>query len=216
MSDGKQIVENVAPEILSDAVGAGKAPITRETIAKAIVEKDKAEKDAPEKKVPEGCVVRNLTMRDRNLIIGACRTYIRGENKGKHKNQFKVDRILKVLLEQETVDYFLMINDSQAENLFKWQEARQAYVSFRMMKGGMVKTEEFAKSFPDVDVDECPPKPSLKQPELTKDDQRGPAREFYIPAKLDTFIEEALRDMEWGAVGSEQVVELLQKYSIED
>lgn len=211
----KQIVENVAPEALSDAINGSKAPLTRETLAKVIVEKDQVEAKKQEKSVPEGCVTRTLSMRDRNLILGACRTYVKGENRGKHKNQFKVDRIVKCLLEQETVDYFLMINDSQAENLFKWQEQRQAYVAFRMMKGGMIKPEEFAKSFPDIDMDECPPKPPIKQPELTKDEQRGPTREFYIPSKLDAFIEEALRDMEWGAIGSEQVVELMERYGIE-
>ena len=214
--DGKNIIENVSAEVVEDAVRRAQPLITREQLAKAVVEKDRLESEKPERTIPEGCVVRNLSFRDRNLIIGSCRVYVKGENRGKHKNQFRVDRVCKILLEQETVDYFLMINDAQAENLFKWQEGRQAYVAFRMMKGGMLKPEEFVKNFPGLDMDVCPQKPPVQQPKLTEDEQRGKVREFYIPAKIDAFIEEALRDMDWGTLGSEQVVELLQRYRIDE
>lgn len=213
--DGKKIIENVSIDVLDEAVKVSKLPITREDIAKTIVDRDLAESSKPDKKVPEGHVTRTLSCRDRNLIIGACRAYVKGESRGKHKNQFKVDRVIKLLIEPETTEYFSMINDAQAESLFRWQEARQAYVAFRMMKGGMIKPEEFSKTFPDLDVDECPTKPSIQQPRLTEDEQRGPTREFHIPSKIDAFIEEALRDMEWGSIGSEQVVELMERYGID-
>lgn len=188
----------------------------REGVAQALkLVEENPSTPAQERRVPEGCVVRTLNFRDRNLIVGACRAYAQGE-KGKYKGQFKLERVTKVLNFDETREYYEMINDSQAENLFKWQEARQAYVAFRMMKGGMMRVEEFAKQFPDLDLDACPEKPPVKQPELTKDEQRGRAREFYIPSKLDTFIMDAIQDYQWGSIGSEFVTELMEKFGIKE
>lgn len=207
-ADGKPIIEDVAPKVFEEALKKGDVvqAVTRELLAPK-------DKETEEKKVPEGHVVRTLTFRDRNLIVGACKFYVKGE-KGKYKGQFKVDRVSKLLCFEETLDYFNMMNDSQAENLFKWQEQRQAYVAFRMMKGGMLKVEDFAKQFPDLDIDECPPKPPIKQPDLNDEEQRGKPREFHIPSKLDVFIQDALRDMEWNPDWSKYVVELLTKYGI--
>lgn len=205
MSTEKPIVE-VAPKVFEDALKKADAveTVTREMLAP---------KPDAERKVPEGHVVRILTVRDRNMIVGACRAYVKGE-KGKYKGQFKVDRVSKLLAFETTIEYLNMINDAQAENLFKWQEARQAYVSYRMMKGGMLKVEEFVKQFPDLDLDECPEKPPIQQPELSKGEQRGPESEFHIPAKLDAFIQDALSEMEWDSAGSEAVVELMTKYGL--
>lgn len=207
-ADSKPIIEDISPKTFEEAI---KRADVVQTVTRELLEPKN--KEAEEKKVPEGHVVRTLSFRDRNLIVGACKFYVQGE-KGKYKGQFKVDRVSKLLCFEETLDYFNMVNDSQAENLFKWQEQRQAYVSWRSMKGGMVKVEEFVKQFPDLDLDECPPKPPIRQPELSDDEQRGKPREFHIPSKLDVFIQDALRDMEWNPDWSEYVVELLTKYGI--
>ena len=208
-ADGKPMIEDVSQKTLEDALKRGDAvpAVTRELLAAQEGEKKLS---VP---VPEGCVTRTLNFRERNLIVGACRFYVKGE-KGKYKGQFKVDRVGKLLSFEETLDYFNMMNDSQAENLFKWQEQRQAYVAYRMMKGGMMKAEDFAKQFPDLDLDECPPKPPVKQPELTHEEERGKPREFHIPSKLDVFIQDALKDMEWNPDWSKYVVELMVKYGI--
>lgn len=207
-ADGKPIIEDVSPKVFEEALKKGDVvqTVTRDLIASK-------ESIVSEKKIPEGCVTRTLNFQDRNLITTACRVYVKGE-KGKYKGQFKVERVVKLMSFDETVEYFLMINDSQAENLFSWQEERQAYVAWRSMKGGMMKVEDFAKQFPDLDVDECPPKPPVRQPELTPEEKRGKEREFHIPSKLDVFIQDALHDMEWNSAGSEFVVELLTKYGI--
>lgn len=207
-ADGKPIIEDVAPKVFEEALRKGDAvqAVTRDLLAPK-------DKEAEEKKVPEGHVVRTLSFRDRNLIVGACKFYVKGE-KGKYKGQFKVDRVSKLLSFEETLEYFNLMNDAQAENLFKWQEQRQAYVMWRSMKGGMMKVEDFAKQFPDLDIDECPPKPPIQQPDLSHEEQRGKPREFHIPSKLDVFIQDALRDMEWNPDWSKYVVELLVKYGI--
>lgn len=204
----RPMVEGVAPRVFEGALKKGDAvqTVTREMLSP----KDSEKKTQP----PDGCVTRMLNFRDRNLIVGACRVYAKGE-RGKYKGQFKVDSVVKLMSFDETTEYYNMINDAQAENLFRWQEQRQAYVAFRAWKGGMMKVEDLIKQFPDLDLDECPEKPKVDQPRLTPDEERGPAREFHIPSRLDTFIQDALRDMDWSAVslfGSEFVVDLMTKY----
>jgi hypothetical protein len=206
VENGNQMIENASQDAMDQAIKNGKLTMAEASRSAAAVLIEK-------KKAPEGTVTRTLNMRDRNQIGGALQGYVKGE-KARFKGQYKLDRILKLLCFQETMDYYDMVNDSQAENLFLWQETKAMYFAWRNWKGGVGTLEDLRKQYPKIDSDTPPKKPSIHPPRLSEEEERGPAREFFIPSKLDSFIQDALRATEWNPYAAKYVVELMVKYGI--
>lgn len=180
---------------------------------------DRAPKDPSGKlieKQPAGTVGRILNFRDRNLLVGACRDFCSKEGKGNHKAQSKLDRITKLVVFQETVDYFDMIDDSLEDALFRWQRLRNDWLALQQYMGGGLTAEDLKKKAPSVDLTDPPGKPSRRQPEATADESRGVAREFYFPSKLDVWAQEVLKAVTWSPLASEYVTELCEKFGIKD
>jgi hypothetical protein len=198
MDDGKPILANAPREALAEAL------------------KPEVVGPVPEAagKPPLGHVERHLTMQDRNMIVGAALALCQHKDHKKLKDQRRLEAVKRLLKFDETLDYFAMVNDSLEEEQARWEGARERYRLFRKWKEGGLKTEDFRKDYPGIDLGEGPPKPPLRGPEMSPQDKRGPERPFFLPAKLDAWIEEALREMDWDTPMSEGSVELAEKYGI--
>jgi len=169
-----------------------------------------------EPKIPVGHVERVLNYRDRNLLLGACQEYCSKDGRGNYKNTSKLDRISKLLLFQETVDYFAMIDESLEDALFKWQRSRNDWLSLQQYLGGGMTLEDLKKKAPAVDPQSPPKRPALTQPQATPEEMRGKDRSFYLPSKLDVFAQDALRAATWNPQTAEYVTELLARFEIKD
>jgi hypothetical protein len=195
-SDGRPMLENAArmdvEKIMKDPVAA-----------------------SPEEQ-PIGTVKRVLNFRDRNLLIGACRQWADKDGKGDHKGQSKVDRLTKAISFQETIDYFNMIDDSVEDALFRWQKDRNSYLSFKQYEAGGLTLEDLRKRAPWVDVSSPPAKPPKAQPEASPEEMRGKERTFYLPSKLDAWVQDVLKVSTFPSIASEYVVELCKKFGINE
>lgn len=167
-------------------------------------------------KVPPGCVERVLSFRERNFIVGACRALCEKIEHKSFKDQANLARLNKILLFDETLEYFAMLEDAQEELTRKWTRDKKMYKLWRNFQEGLIKVDEFKKEFPDVDPNEEVKKPSLRTPENTKEEMRGKERAFYLPAKLDVWVQTALRAMEWTWQSAEYSVDLCEKFGIKD
>jgi len=194
--DGKQIVEN------TPRVDVGKILDAPTSIGPA--------------KQPAGTVERVLNFRDRNLLIGACREFCQKDGKGDHKAQAKLDRVVKLVKFDETVEYFNMIDDSLEDDLFKWQRSRNDWLAWQQYQGGGITLEDLRKKVPGLDVSSPPMKPPRKQPEAKHEELRGKERAFYFLSKLDAWVQECLKVATWSPLAAEYVVELCGKFGIKD
>lgn len=174
-----------------------------------------------ERKCPTGHVERVLNYKDRHLILLACASAVSGtrdKKSGDYKAMVKLDKVKKLLGFEAVEEYFETIDDSVADKNAAWTRATNLYGTFEMVKTGAVSRKQFADRFPDVDFDsllrEPPKKPSLKVPQASPDEKRGKISTFYVPAKLDVFIESSLKEMSWGTGDAEYVVELAEKYEL--
>ena len=183
-----------------------------------LVSKDDQVEAAPvEKSIPAGCVERVLNFRDRNLIIGACREFCQEKGKGDYKAQAKLDKVSKIISFQETLEYFEMIEDSMEEVTFKWQRERNDWLCYQQYMSGSLMAEELKKRAPGVDVGNPPKKAASKKlPEPSPEDQRGPARPFYFPSKIDVWVQDALKAANWQPIAAEYVTELCLKFGLKD
>jgi hypothetical protein len=164
-------------------------------------------------KIPPGCVERVLTVRDRNMIVGACMTYV--EKNKSLKDMRMLVKVKEALDFEETVEYFAQLDASITEAVEEWQRARIKRKLWLDWRAGILQTEDLKRQFPNFDFEKEPPKPSPMPPKATEEEKRGPERTFYIPAKLDAWIEDALRAMEWETRHAEGGVAVSEKYGIE-
>lgn len=167
----RKIVENVTREVLADALKEG--PITL----------------SDKNKLPPGCVERILSFRDRNLIIGACRAWCQKQDRSDQKAITKLDRIQKLLVFEETVEYYEMIDDHYTLKQREWEKQKQLYLDGKGEKHG-------------------------KRPQPSAQEQRGQERLFHVPSKLDAWIQESLREMRWNPLTAEYVTELFSKFEM--
>lgn len=164
---------------------------------------------------PAGTVERVLNFQERSLLAAACKSYCAKKDKGDHKAQSKLVRLLKLLSYDDTVEYFDMIDDSVEEQLFKWQRARNDWLLVEQYAAGGISHEELKKRAPLLDVNNPPPKPMRRQPEATPEEIRGRERAFYIPSKLDSWAQDILRETNWAnPEKAEYIVELCGKFGI--
>jgi hypothetical protein len=181
-----------------------------------VSEGDVAQETAKERKQPAGTVERILNFRDRNLLIGACREFCQADGKGDHKAQAKLDRVTKLILLEETIRYFEMIDDSLEDELFRWQRLRNDWLAWQQYQGGGLSVEELKKKAPSVDPAVEPKRPPRKQPEAAPADLRGKERPFYFPSKLDVWAQECLKRATWNPLAAEYVTELCSKFGIKE
>jgi hypothetical protein len=172
-------------------------------------------KDTPSvaPKIPPGCVERVLTVRDRNMIVGACMAYV--EKNKSLKDMRMLVRVKEALDFEATVEYFAQLDASITEAVEEWQRARIKRKLWLDWRAGILREEDIRRQLPNFNLDEEPPKPPARPPQASAEEKRGPERTFYIPAKLDAWIEDALRAMEWEARHAEGGVAVAEKYGIE-
>lgn len=169
-----------------------------------------------EKRAPVGCVERILNFKDRNNLFGACRAYCAREGHKGFKDQDKLSRLNKIILFEETLEYFAMIDDLLEDAIRDWQRGRKRYKLWKDYKAGLVKIEDFRRELPGVNPDDEAPKPGLLAPESTPEDLRGKERSFYIPSKIDVWAQDAIKAMDWSPFTPQYTVELCEKFGIGD
>lgn len=175
----------------------------------------------PDSKQPAGTVARDLNFRDRDMVIAACRESCAKEGKGGHKYQVKLDKLMKLLNVEEVAEYFDMIQDSVEDSAFKWGRLRNNWLNYQQYMSGGISRAELKERAPDVDPSSPPTKPPTRQPEPTREELRGKSRVFFVPSKLDAWIQDAVKSATWSVVAKdkylpEYVSELCQKLGIKD
>lgn len=171
----------------------------------------------PPTPIPPGCVERILSMRDRNLIVGACVSYCAKEGKRKVKEQVNLERVKRLFRFEETVEYFALMNDAVDDAKVVWDGARKKYRVWLALREGALKVSDVVKEYPTFDLDVEPMKPSPVAPKIKAEELVGPTSTFHIPAKLDVWISDALRDMEWPTEKvdmTEGAAELARKFDL--
>src|ERR1043166_7934111 len=197
--DGKQILQN-APAAAPDG--------SRLALVK--------DSEPVERKVPAGCVERIPNVRARNFIVGACRAYCEKEGHKGFKDQKKLNDITKLLNFDATLEYNAVVNDQNEERVLAWEAATAMYKAWRRFKEKLIPAEEMRKNYPDLNLERGIEKPSLRVPELSPEEQRGQDSTFYLPSKLDAWVQDALRAMDWNTVMTMYSVELCEKFGIKD
>ncbi len=193
----RKIIENVTREALSDAI--------------------RTENDTPEvKKPPMGCVERILSFKDRNNLYGACRAFCAKDGHKGFKDQAKLDRLNKIINFEETLEYFAMIDDNLEDEILAWQHSVRVYKLWKEYRVGIIKAEDLRKQVPDINLEEGPLKPALLQPQSKPEDLRGKERSFYLPSKLDVWVQEAIKQMDWSPFVAMYTVELFEKFGIKE
>lgn len=150
-----------------------------------------------EKKQPAGTVERTLNFQERSLLVFACKLHCAKQDKGDYKAQSKLSKLIKLISYEECVEYFEMVDDSLEDRLFKWQRERNDWLLVQQYLAGGITIDDLKKKSPALDIENPPEKPSRRQPEASDGDIRGPARQFYLPSKLDSWVQDVLRGTHW-------------------
>lgn len=169
-----------------------------------------------EVKCPPGCVERVLNYRERNLLIGAARDHCGKKENADFKNQSKLDRLTKLVAFIESLEYFEMLDDHYDDKVREWKSAKRAYTAWMNFKAGLLPAEELRKAFPVIDIEKGAPKPPLRQPEMNPQEMRGEERAFYLPSKLDSWVQDLLKTAIWQPLAAEYAVELCGKFGLKD
>jgi hypothetical protein len=193
MDNGEPMLKNAAREIPRVGLDAEEAEVPRG--------------------VPAGCVERILSFRDRNFIIGACRAFCEKDGHKGFKDQAKLSRLNKLLAFEETLEYFAEFDDTLEDLVRAWTRQKRMYKLRRDVEEGVVKAGEFEKEFPGIAL-ESVEKPTLRPPENSKEDMKGAESHFYLPSKLDVWVQDALRAMEWNWSAAEFSVDLCAKFGV--
>jgi hypothetical protein len=197
--DGRQLLEN------EPVVGA-RTELTAVS-DKALVQ---------EKKQPAGTVERVLNFQERSLLIFGCKLYCaKQENKCDHKDQAKLSKLTTLLSYDETVEYFDMIDGSLEDLGFKWQRAKNDWLIFQLYRSGGITADEAKNKSSTLDLTNPPEKPIRRQPEAAPEEIRGKERSFYLPSKLDVWVQDVLRKVNWpNPEKAQYITELCEKFGI--
>lgn len=164
---------------------------------------------------PVGTVERVLNFQDRSLLLFGCKLYFKDSSKGDYKSQSKIAKLDKILAYNETVEYFEMIDDSLEDRLFKWQRERNDWLLVQQYLAGGISLEEVKKKSPALDIDDPPEKPSRVQPEVASEEVRGKERSFYLPSKLDSWVQDVLKEVKWpNPEKAKYITELCAKFGV--
>ena len=164
------------------------------------------------KEQPPGTVKRTLNFRDRNMLIGAARNWCSRDDQKKLKDQDKLVRLGRIISFDETIEFIAMLTDAQEELQRKWVADWRRYKIWRDFQAGLVAEDRLTK---DIDPEKGVQKPPLVMPENTPDEMRGPARDFFLPSKLDAWAQDAIKAMDWNFNAAEYAVELAEKFGVE-
>lgn len=135
-------------------------------------------------KVPDGHTSRTLTQRDINLCDYALYQYTQKPAHGDQKGVRKAQKLRRLLDTEGANDYFEDIQDKNNEDLAAWVKQKNEYLNGRGEKPGA-------------------------KPELTDAQLIGVTHTYHIVAKLDTFLESAIKDAAPWPKGLEKGVEEL-------
>lgn len=204
MDDGHKLLENAAAadsrkDLVAKIAGAG-------------------EGEPAERKPPAGCVERILNFKDRNYLVGAALAYCGREGHKTYKDQRKLEQLKKLVNFEATLDHTAEITDAIELEQLKWAAAKEKYKAWVAYREGLLDAVAVAKlkiQYPDMSLDQGPEKPPVRPPDLAAD-TRGPDSTFYLPSKLDAWVQVALAAMEWPANMAEYAVELCEKFGIKD
>jgi hypothetical protein len=121
-------------------------------------------KDTPSvaPKIPPGCVERVLTVRDRNMIVGACMAYV--EKNKSLKDMRMLVRVKEALDFEATVEYFAQLDASISEAVEEWQRVRIKRKLWLDWRAGILREEDIRRQLPNFNLDEEPPKPPARPP----------------------------------------------------
>lgn len=198
--DGKQILQN--------------APAAAPEASRLALVKDS--ELVAERKIPPGHVERVLNFKDRNFIVGACRVYCEKDGHKTYKDQKKLDQVTKLLDFETTLDYYAVISDRTEELNLAWESSLAKWRAWKRYKEKLISTEEIRKVYPELDLEKGIEKPPSRAPEIPADEQRGKDSSFYLPAKLDVWVQDTLRMMDWTTVMTPYAVELCEKFGVKD
>lgn len=165
---------------------------------------------------PAGTVARKLNFQERSLLIFACRQVCGGDGKGDQRAMSKLHRFTKIISYDETVEYFDMIDDSVEDAAFRWQKERTNWMAWQVYQAGNLTLENLKKRIPNIDLQNPPTKPSRNQPEATPQEARGKERVFYLPSKIDAWVQDVIRSANWKPEKAEYVTELCAKFGISE
>jgi len=192
---------------------------------------DPSKPSALTEKEKEGKVKRTFTCMDRNMIFAACQETVdraaleareKKEKSGQdhYKKNFKFEKVKKLLETDQTIEYYIDLDEAIKIRLLEWQGAKNRHLSWLRWKAGIKTRKEVLEQFEDFDFENKPEAPAPKMPEATDDERIGPPgespREFWIDRKLDTWIEECLKGHEFPSGSSLFVTELYSKYGLKE
>lgn len=171
---------------------------------------------AKEPECPPGCVRREFTMAERQLVIFACSSYAGG---GDYKKAKKLRDVRALFKADDVEKYFDDLREKEHDLGAEWTRETNIYRSYMGWKAGAMTAEKLSELFPTLDLKDlakAPKRPPFNAPKLSKDEKRGPCAVLFIPAKMEVFIGEALKVMTWGSADCEDVADLAEKYRLED
>lgn len=171
---------------------------------------------APPPKPPPGCVERVLTVYDRNLVCGACIRYCQQDGKKKLKDLDKLDRVKRLLRFDETLEFVAMNTDWLEDERVRWEGAKARYRLWRRWKEGILRAEDLKATDPNFDPGVEPERPPPQPPQLAREQRCGPARPVHVPSRLDAWIQEALRAMDWPSDMAEGASEIGRTFGVLD
>lgn len=167
-------------------------------------------------KRPPGTVERALNCKERTLIIEACRQYCRKDGKGDSKAQSRLYRTMQIISYQEAVDYFAGLEDKLEDMAYDWQRAKNTWVAWKNYLSGALTMDAVKKMIPRFDESRDPEKPSHGKPMLTSTELRGETRPYYFPSKIDAWLQDILKAVNWDPLHAEFVTELCGKFGIKE
>lgn len=173
----------------------------------------------PGRKQPPGTVERRLNFKDRNYLVGAARAYCEKEGHKGFKDQRKLEQLKKLVDFESTLDHSAEITEAIEEMTAEWQSAKVMHTTWSRYKKGILtpdQVKEMKRQYPDMDLENGPPKPPVRVPEPDPAYMRGPESVFYFPSKLDAWVQEALKVMEWPTTFTQYCFELFEKFQIEE
>lgn len=162
--------------------------------------------DQVEEKV-EGMVEHQLNFRERAMIIDAARAFCSQKEHGEYKNIIKLERVRRLLDHEEVLKFQEDLQEDANTKVREWGQHRNAWIEAQnalLDPKASPEAKAIAKKISDPG----------KAPTITKATQRGKTRRFLILPKIEVWIVECLKVMQWNPEISEDVEILFDKYAI--
>lgn len=168
------------------------------------------------KKPPPGTVERILNFQERNLLIDAAIRHCKKEDQGTEKDIKNLRRLKEAIDFEETIKYFDMMDDALEDLVTEWQSAKVIWLAWTQYQAGNFSAELMKKKFPKVDLATTPKRPARNSPVLSGEEMRGKARSFYLPSKVDVWVQDVIKNITWKPEKEEYVNELYGKFDMNE